>query len=95
MKRTYSALQALDLIFDPVEEERDEAEPAEEEEEEVSEGDEEEPPETKDIFQSKDGNIIWSSIPPSNRHCMLGAQWERRANKSWMKKEKKKMVQPL
>ncbi|KAG7313884.1 hypothetical protein KOW79_022380 [Hemibagrus wyckioides] len=68
MKRTYSALQALDLIFDPVEEERDEAEPAEEEEEEVSEGDEEEPPETKDIFQSKDGNIIWSSIPPSNRH---------------------------
>ncbi|KAG7313887.1 hypothetical protein KOW79_022383 [Hemibagrus wyckioides] len=64
MKRTY--------IFDPVEEERDEAELAEEEEEEVSEGDEEEPPETKDIVQSKDGNILWSSIPPSNRRRMLG-----------------------
>ncbi|KAG7313893.1 hypothetical protein KOW79_022389 [Hemibagrus wyckioides] len=69
MKRTYTALQALHLIFDLVEEERDEAEPAEEEEEEeVSEGDEEEPPENKDIVQSKDGNILWSSIPPSNQH---------------------------
>ncbi|KAG7313899.1 hypothetical protein KOW79_022395 [Hemibagrus wyckioides] len=86
MKRTYTALQALHLIFDPVEEERDEAEPAEEEEEEVSEGDEEEPPETKDIVQSQDGNILWSSIPPSNRHRMLGAERERRDNKPcWAK----------
>ncbi|KAG7313883.1 hypothetical protein KOW79_022379 [Hemibagrus wyckioides] len=86
MKRTYTALQALDLIFDPVEEERDEAEPAEEEEEEVSEGDEEEPPETKDIFQSKDGNILWSSIPPSKQRHMLGGERERRANKPcWAK----------
>ncbi|KAK3542374.1 hypothetical protein QTP86_025851, partial [Hemibagrus guttatus] len=37
--------------------------------------DEEEPPETEDIFQSKDGNILWSSIPPSDRRHILGAEW--------------------
>lgn len=54
MKRTYTALQALDLLFDPVEKERDEAERAEEEEDFVpsdeEESNDEEPPETEDIF---------------------------------------------
>lgn len=75
MKRTYTALQAVDLIFCPVEEDSNEADHAEEEEEvseeenitenddfvptdEEESSDEEEPPETGDIFQSKDGNIL-------------------------------------
>ncbi|KAG7327896.1 hypothetical protein KOW79_007840 [Hemibagrus wyckioides] len=85
MKRTYTALQALDLIFDPLEEDRDEAEPAEEEQEvseeenttDEEESTDEKPPETEEIFQSKDGNILWSSIPPSDRRRMLGTKRER------------------
>ncbi|KAG7327890.1 hypothetical protein KOW79_007834 [Hemibagrus wyckioides] len=85
MKRTYTAFQALDLIFDPLEEDRDEAEPAEEEQEvseeenttDEEESTDEEPPEMEEIFQSKDGNILWSSIPPSDRRRMLGTKRER------------------
>ncbi|XP_027020195.2 M-phase phosphoprotein 8 isoform X2 [Tachysurus fulvidraco] len=39
--------------------------------------DEEEPTETGDIFQSKDGNILWSPIPQSNRRNIFGAAQER------------------
>ena len=41
--------------------------------------DEEEPFESEDLmtFQCKDGNVLWSSIPPSDRWRMLCAERER------------------
>ncbi|XP_041792004.1 piggyBac transposable element-derived protein 4-like [Chelmon rostratus] len=39
--------------------------------------DEEEPADTENHFQSKNGNVVWSSIPPTDRRRMLGAERER------------------
>ena len=96
-KRRFSALEALDFIFNLTEEERDEEEPSEEEkvseEENITENDdnfiptdkedsskEEEPSESADsvTFKSKDGNVLWSNIPPSDRRPMLSAERERK-----------------
>ncbi|XP_038576656.1 piggyBac transposable element-derived protein 4-like [Micropterus salmoides] len=97
MKRRYNLTEALELLWNPDEELRDQEESEEEEEEEdVSEeednceenennastdeeesSDEEEEPQMEECFQSKDGSLLWSSIPPSDRRRMLVAERER------------------